>query len=106
MLNHIDQLIKNWADEIQTIMERSPLSYPNASSIARINEGGSRVPGPICPEMLTTRRVTAFHLIYKDLRNSWKKIIYKRYIQNKKISNREYEILNMIHGFIEGRITA
>ena len=43
MLQHIDQLGDNWAEEIQVILEKSCLGYPTASTIARINQGGSRV---------------------------------------------------------------
>jgi len=104
MLKHIDHLAEDWAHDIQTIMERSCLNYPNASSIARINEGGSQVPGSKCPEMFTTGRVTAFHIIYKDLSNKHKKIIYKRYVKLEKLNSREYHICGAIHRSINNKL--
>jgi len=106
MLKHIDKLAEDWAHEIGTIMERSCLNYPNASSIARINEGGSQVAGSKCPEMITSARATAFHLLYKELPNKHKKIIYKRYIKTLKLNSREYHILGMIFKGINEKLPA
>ena len=104
MIDKIDYLIEGWADEMQNIMERSCLNYPNASSIARINEGGSQVPGSKCPEMFTSRRTTIFQGVYKEMRNSWKKIIFKRYIEREKLSSKDYHILELIHHWVDGHI--
>jgi len=106
MLQHIDQLGDNWAEEIQVILEKSCLGYPTASTIARINEGGSRVAGSKCPEVILSRRVSAFDRCFKDMRNSWKKIVVKRYVTREELTRKEYYLLDVVHGFVEGRITA
>ncbi|MFK5948810.1 MAG: hypothetical protein QM500_08600 [Methylococcales bacterium] len=104
MLRHIDILAEDWAHDIQTLMDRSCLNYPNASSIARVDEGGSHVPGSKCPEMFTTGRVTVFHLLYKDLPNKHKKIVHKQYIKAEKLNSREYHILGIIHQNIDVKL--
>ena len=106
MLKHVDQLGDEWAREVQTILEKSCLGYPKAATIARINEGGSRVSGSKCPEVMLSRRVSAFDRCYKDMRDTWQKVVFKRYISRGELTRKEYQILDVVHGFVEGRITA
>jgi len=105
MIKNIDKLAEDWAEDILAILEKSCISYPHASTIARINEGGSMVAGPMCPEVFTTRRITAFHMVYKEIKNSWKKIIHKRYILGKELCRKEYYMLDRIHVHIKNNIS-
>lgn len=99
-LKHIDELCEIWADEVQTILERSSIAYPSISTIARINEGGSRVAGSLCPEVILSSRASAVDLLYKDMRKKFQKIMHKKYFRRVQLSRNEYYFLNVIHEHI------
>ncbi len=97
---HIDELCEIWADEIQTILERSSIAYPSISTIARINEGGCRKAGSICPEVILSRRASAIDIFYKEMRKREQKIMFKRYYRRVPLSSTEYYHLDNIHSKI------
>jgi len=104
MIKHIDHLAEDWAEIIQGILERSCIAYPNASTIARINEGGSMVAGSKCPEVMLKQRISQFDMVYKGMRNSWRKVIVKKYIIREKLTRKEQYILSVLHEYIADEI--
>lgn len=108
MIDRIDILIQDWADFNIDCFQRSPIGYPKASPEGRAGEGGSSVAGSMCPEVIMRERVAKLDRIYKDehFPNKWKKIIQKKYIDNEKLTRREYQILDPMHHFIDGRMKA
>jgi len=98
MIDKIDILMEVWGDWQENYDRKA---WHNNGEM----EVSTSISGPSCPECIMHPRVAKFDRIYKEMKKEWKRIIDKKYKKREKLERKEYNILDNIHHFTDGRMS-
>ncbi|MGD8914035.1 MAG: hypothetical protein PVJ68_15015 [Candidatus Thiodiazotropha sp.] len=81
-LKWVKHLLMDWADREDRMMSQSVIGYPSKSVEGRMispEQSGNGIKGPLCPEVMMTRRISHCNRAVKALKPELRQAIHYKY---------------------------